>query len=276
MTATESEKLDKTTARAGPTVTVSEWIVGTPDRQHATIDAFRVVWELAPWPDGLLATTLLASTDGEAVLNYARWTSDEAHNKFVETQCRALAERLDRAVPGIQRQPAVNYRLYRSGVRQSAPAPGCVVIVSVEFEGPDERRQRRWIDTVFEAMAAEPLLPPGGISGHFHISIDGTRVLNYAEWTNEKAHQDALDQSGQGAIGSGPKWREIRSFPGLKSTAFRRYRFGLSVIPPDTQRKKCSIRLSSPSWSEAQDRGASLPLSPIGSQIEPAGVTTCP
>jgi hypothetical protein len=151
------------------------------------------------------------------------------------SSCRPIAShgstKATRAVPGIERKGPVHYRLYRSRVRSDAPLPGCVVIVSVEFDGPDEQRQRRWVDTVFEALDAETELRPGGISGHFHLSTDGSRVLNYAEWTDEEAHREAIERSGQGSIGWGPKWRQVRSFPGVKSGGYNRYHlhYGLAI-----------------------------------------------
>jgi Antibiotic biosynthesis monooxygenase len=218
-------------------VLVSEWKVGTPERQQALVEAFIRAFvassaapgQGAPWPTGLLSVNLLLSTDGETVLNYAQWTGDDAYHQFTQTHLQPRVEQIDRAVPGIERSGPVNYRLYRSGVRPDAPVPGCIVIVSVEFDGRDEQRQKRWVDTVFEALEAETELHPGGISGHFHISVDGTRVLNYAEWVDEEAHRDAIERSGQGAIGSGSKWRQVQSFPGIKSSGYKRYCFAQSL-----------------------------------------------
>jgi hypothetical protein len=215
------------------TILVSEWKVGTDERQQALVEAFIAAFAApggsVPWPQGLLSVNLFLSTDGEIVLNYAQWTGEDAYHEFARTDRRELAERVDRAVPGIERSGPVDYRLYRSGVRHDAPVPGCVVIVSIEFDGADEQRQRRWVDTVFEALEAETELHPGGISGHFHISADGTRVLNYAEWTSEETHRDAIERSGQGSIGSGLKWRQVQNFPGLKSSGYKRYRHAQSL-----------------------------------------------
>lgn len=205
-------------------VLVSEWTVGTPERQRATVDAFVSAWDHTAWPHGLLSANLFASSDGKTLLNYAQWTGEDAWREFDRTVRPSLVEQIDRAVPGIERGRPIHYRLHRSRVRSNAPVPGCVVFVSIEFDGTDELRLERWVATVFEALEAETELHPGGISGHFHFGTDGRRVLNYAEWTSEAAHQEALDRSGQGAIGPGPKWREVRNFPGLVSAGFKRYR----------------------------------------------------
>lgn len=212
------------------TVLVSEWKVGSPERQRTLVEAFITAWEGVPWPQGLLSANLFLSTNGKTVLNYAQWTDDEAYHEFVQTHLQSRVEQIDRAVPVIERSGPVNYRVYRSGVRRDAPVSGCVVIVSVEFDGPNEWRQRLWVDTVFDALEAETEPHPGGISGHFHLSVDGARVLNYAEWTSEDAHREAIERSGHGSIGSGPKWGQARSFPGLKSSGFKRYRLAHTLI----------------------------------------------
>ncbi|MEO8660406.1 MAG: NAD(P)H-binding protein [Bryobacteraceae bacterium] len=198
---------------------VSEWTVDTPERQQATVDAFVAAWRNAPWPAGLVSVNLLASLDGTTILLYGQWANEGAYEEAV----------IEQTVPGIQRKPATAYRVYRSGTREGATIPGCIVVVSVEFDGADEQRQRQWVDTVFEALEAEPVLPQGGISGHFHVSTDGTRVINYAEWTTAEAHEAALEQSGQRAIGKGSKWLEVRNLPGVIRSDFKRYRVAQSL-----------------------------------------------
>ncbi len=47
---------------------------------------------------------------------------------------------------------------------------------------PDPARQRDWTDAVFEALGNDIRTSEGGIAGHVHVSTDGTRVLNDAEW----------------------------------------------------------------------------------------------
>jgi hypothetical protein len=204
---------------------VTEWTVDTAERQQAAVDILAAAWAQALWPPSLLSVNLYASTDGKAVLNYAQWANSEAS----PNQGQSGDEILEQAVPGIKRHQPVDYRLYRSLIRDDPPKTGCIVIVSVEFQGADEQRQRRWVDTVFEALAAETELHPGGISGHFHISADGTRVLNYAEWTTEQAHREALELSGQGTIGRGRKWLDVKNFHGVLTNGFKRYRLVRSL-----------------------------------------------
>jgi Antibiotic biosynthesis monooxygenase len=172
--------------------------VDRPDLQRPIADATLAAWDASLWPEGVLSRTCYLSTDGQRVLTYEQRMDDNT-------------EMVDHG--------AIAYRLYRSGTRDDAAVPGCIVIVDVQTDGHDTAR--RWVDTVFEALAAETTLHSGGISGHFHISADGTRVMNYAEWTDEQSHIEAL--SGTGSIGRGPAWQRVQTMPGVINLGVRRY-----------------------------------------------------
>lgn len=200
--------------------------VARPDFARTDVDAVLVAettvgaadvlarLEKEPWPAGLISFNTLASTDGEASLVYTQWAEGAADP--------GLVRRVSGGDP-------VEYRLYRSGIRENSPVPGCIVVVSVEFDGADAQRLRRWVDTVFGALASEDKPAAGGISGHFHVSTDGTRVLNYAEWTDEQSHRDALARSGQGTVGVSDEWRKVQEVPGVRGSGFRRYQMVRSL-----------------------------------------------
>ncbi|MEO5823224.1 MAG: antibiotic biosynthesis monooxygenase [Vicinamibacteraceae bacterium] len=213
-------------------VVVTEFQVGGADQQQALFAASRATWETLPWPDTLLSIAWLASTDGQRALAYVQWRDDSEFETYARTHRPVIAARLKAALPHVETTPPVFYRRYRSGTRPDAPEPGCIVAVSVEFDGPDEARQRAWIDSVFQAIEAEPSPPAGGIAAHFHVSTDGRRVLNYAEWIDEASHVAALERSGIGAVGSGPRWRAVQTFPGLKGSRVTRYRLDRRFVPP--------------------------------------------
>jgi hypothetical protein len=212
-------------------VAVSEFEVGGTDQQQALFEASRAAWDSLPWPDTLLSIAWLASLDGQRALAYVQWRDDSEFEEYGRTHRPILAARLKADIPALAPAAPVFYRRYRSATRPGAPEPGCVVAVSVEFDGVDEARQRAWVDAVFDALASEPDPPAGGIAAHFHLSTDGTRVLNYAEWVDEASHRAALERSGIGAIGSGPKWRTVQTFPGLKASRVTRYRLDRRLVP---------------------------------------------
>jgi hypothetical protein len=151
-------------------------------------------------PTGLVAAAGYAELGGASALVYEQW----------------------RGEPAERREGAVEYRMYRGRGWPDAPAVGCVVIVTAEFDGVVD--PRTWVDAVFDALDTSENPGPGGISAHFHISVDGTRALNYAEWTSEAAHVAALENSGQGTVGSGEKWRRVKEFPGMTGGGFTRFR----------------------------------------------------
>jgi hypothetical protein len=210
-------------------VAVTEFQTGTAERQQALLDASAAAWTGLDWPGTMLSLTWLTSLDGRKALAYVQWESDAEFASYARTHRPVLTERLRAALPGVDLAPPTFYRRYRSARRPDAPEPGCIVIVSVTFDGPDEARQRAWIDTVFDALAGEPAPAEGGLSGHFHTSADGTRVLNYAEWIDADAHRAALERSGQGAIGTGPAWRRVHTFAGVASSDVTRYRIARSL-----------------------------------------------
>ncbi|WP_169807546.1 antibiotic biosynthesis monooxygenase [Herbidospora mongoliensis] len=153
-------------------------------------------WAPVPWPEGLVSFEVYESLDATTVLTYSRWTTDGS----------AFLTGLTGATP-------TGYHLYRDG--DDGRTPGCVVAVEAEFDAPDHERLRRWIDTVFEVMAGEEP-HPGGISGRFHTSLDGTRMLNLAGWTDAESHEQATSVRN-------PAWQRVFDFPGMESGSFRRY-----------------------------------------------------
>ncbi|CAL9413361.1 hypothetical protein SUDANB108_01706 [Streptomyces sp. enrichment culture] len=210
----------------------STWRVGSPERQRQAVEAIATAWERRPWPTGdLLGYHVYAGHDGDTLLHYSQWRSEQAYEAFVKTHRQERVDEIDTAVPGIERVWLGRYRRYRSARRDDAPVPGCVVIVDVRFDGPDAQRQRAWVDAVFEALESEPEPHPGGISAHFHVSTDGTRVLNYAEWESAQAHIDALAAPGDGVGSATEQWKRVQNWPGLSESVVRRYDHVLGLVP---------------------------------------------
>lgn len=213
----------------------STWQVGTPLRQRRTVEAIADTWLRRPWPtDGLSGYFVYAAEDGSGLLHYSQWVDEQAYEAFVRTRRQERNDAIDTAVPGIQRVELGRYRHYRSLTRdgdRAARVPGCVVIVDIEFDGPDPARQRAWVDAVEEALAAEPNPHPGGISAHFHLGTDGTRVLNYAEWETAQHHIDALAAPGDGVGSPSALWQRVQTWPGLKGSTVKRYEYALGLLP---------------------------------------------
>ncbi|WP_351225278.1 antibiotic biosynthesis monooxygenase [Streptomyces sp. NPDC002133] len=195
----------------------------------AAVEAMAAAWQRRGRPDpGLLSYSVYASDDGEALLHYMQWAGDDAFQEFQRTRSAVEEEwnaEVDAAVPGIERLGPHAYELYRSGRRAPGDqrVPGCVVIVEVDFDGPDAARLRDWVDAVFAALENDPYTHPGGMAAHFHIRTDGTRVVNYAEWESARVHQEALEAPGDGIGSRTEQWERVQHYPGLTGSRVTRY-----------------------------------------------------
>ncbi|MEX0174226.1 antibiotic biosynthesis monooxygenase [Streptomyces sp. LMG1-1-1.1] len=211
-------------------VLVSTWRVGTPERQRAAVEAVRTAWESREWPDlGLLSYSVAVGTDGDTLLHYSQWTEQQAYDDFVRTYRDDRNAEIDAAVPGIERVELRRYApVHRSaGGTGAGEPPGIVVVVEGDFEGAGEGRREEWVDSVFSALEEDAVARPayGGLSAHFHLSTDGGRVLNYAEWESEQAHLDWLADDAR----QSEAWRRVHEYPGLVGGRVARYTPALSL-----------------------------------------------
>lgn len=65
-----------------------------------------------------------------------------------------------------------------------------VTLVNVFTVAPE--RQGDLLTALDNATAEVFITVPGFISANLHASLDGTRVINYAQWSSEQAYQDAM------------------------------------------------------------------------------------
>lgn len=206
----------------------SEWAVGNPELLVPTADAIIAAWEKSPWPAGLLAYALYLDADGDLIRHYSQWTNRAAFVDFERTGRKPRIERIDAAVPGIVRQDHAEYHLYRGSRSTADELPGSMVAVRVDTD--DEALARTWVDAVFAALEGTAGLPSGGLGAFFHISTDGKRVLNYAEWTSAEAHRQALAATGRG-IAQGPLWDKVQTMPGVRAQSVTRYHLHRTLTP---------------------------------------------
>ncbi len=180
---------------------------GGPERQTEAADAALAAWSRGPLPPGLVSLSVFTSLDGEALLLYSQWADNEAYSAYGRG-----------AEPGEwSLVDAVRYRLVRSMTDQAGSGvPGCVITGTFDVDGPE--RQRHIVDALVDvASRVEPF--PGALTAHFHLSVDGTRVLNYAEWTSSEDHDRAMDNAELDEI-----YRVSLETPGVRATRGRAYR----------------------------------------------------
>jgi quinol monooxygenase YgiN len=206
----------------------STWRVGTPERQHKTVDAIAATWERTSWPaGGGLGYYVYTGHDGTTLLHHSQWRSEQDFEAFTKTQRQERVDAIDTAVPGIERVELNRYRRYRSHERAvgDTRVPGLIVTVRIDFEAGAAERRREWVDLVLATLAADPEEDRGLVSAHFHLSDDGTHVLNYAEWESAQAYDEAKASPG------GEQWERVRTHPGVKGFAGSRYSYALGLVP---------------------------------------------
>lgn len=196
---------------------VGEWAV--PDgSQRRTVDAVADAWSRVGWPDGLLSHTVLAGSEHGTVLHYSQAADEGGLRAFAGVKSDWVAG-IDAAVAGIVRRGVTAYRLHRSVVaaeRAGGSGPGCVVVV--RFDADDAEQAHAWVDRLVEA-SGDQAPPPGMVSAHFHVAVDGTGILNWAEWTDVAAHQATLGhRPADSAV-----VRVVDATPGVRFAGFQRF-----------------------------------------------------
>ncbi len=210
-------------------VLVGEWATASQQDQRSAADAALAAWQDGVWPAGLLAYHCLLGEDGSSLLHYQQWTSADACRTFVANGRPRWLASVAAAVPGIQHRQATGYERYRSTSRlDTAPAAGCLTTVTVDFDSAGQQRQRDWVNSVFSAADSDQTsLEAGLIAAHFHVSVDGTRVLNIAEWTTADAHRRAVAEP------AARLRRTTQQFPGVTGIAVQRFTPYRGMTLPD-------------------------------------------
>lgn len=170
-------------------------------------------WDAAAWPAGLLSVSCYLSTDDDTVLVYAQCASAECYRPALGS------------LSGLAGLEPVEYRLRHSVVLDENGDPGSVVIATFDVDGPE--RQQRVIESLRATLEQAPREQhPGMLAANFHVSVDGTRVLNYAEWTSDEAHIAFLEGATRKAT-----LRTSNSLPGVRPIGFKRYHLYRSLRP---------------------------------------------
>ncbi|MCR3718562.1 MULTISPECIES: NAD(P)H-binding protein [Prauserella salsuginis group] len=201
-------------------VLVSTWRVADTGSQRAAGAAAVDDWRDRPWPAGLLAHSVLLGTDGHTLVHYSQWTDEESLEQFRRAGRTARNDTIDADVPGIERLDAAGYRLYREAVPEQPFEPGVVVLVS--FRTDTAATGERFVDELIgrhPVTNGEPA-PEGMAGNHFHIAVDGSRMLNWAEFATVEAHERVVAERLQ-ADDDVPQL--VERTPGLDAVGFQRF-----------------------------------------------------
>ena len=175
-----------------------------PQQQQKLIEAIKEFLSTVIKQPGFVSANLHRSTDGVKVANYAQWSSMSAfeafrNNEMVQQQAAKLFE--------FDRPDSHVYEIVTSASKVGTPEikEGEYLTHFAEFRMEPENQPK------MVELAKEHLTPameqPGLISATFHRSLDGTRVINYGQWTNPEAIANLTQQPGFGK--DRPYWSGI-------------------------------------------------------------------
>lgn len=68
---------------------------------------------------------------------------------------------------------------------------GFIALVVIHVDGP--ATQRTLVDMLARDVEAWVRHCPGFVSANYHLAVDGTQVVNYAEWASETAYRQSFD-----------------------------------------------------------------------------------
>ncbi len=165
----------------------------TRDGQERVLQEMRNIIDNANYP-GWISSTLHSGQDRPGTLNYIQWRS------LADLEARYAGEKFKKKTVPLFDQLSTSVQLLKTEVvfAQRHPALGGVTEISPERDdytvafilGVEPENQKALLDTL--AKPDEWLLSVPGYRSHTYLrGIDGTFVVNYAQW-DSKAHHDAF------------------------------------------------------------------------------------
>jgi quinol monooxygenase YgiN len=175
-----------------------------PDRQDELIAAIQEFLETVKTQPGFVSANLHKSIDGLKVANYAQWKSLSEYEAFIKNaEVQKKAEKL----LTFDSSDSHVYEIIASESKIGTPkiTEGEYFTHFAEFSMQPENQPK------MVELAKEHLKPameqPGLISATFHRSLDGTRVINYGQWENQKAIAELIQKPGFSK--AAPYWEGI-------------------------------------------------------------------
>ena len=165
------------------------------ERQQELVDAIAEFVKTVKEQPGFVSANIHKSIDGVKVANYAQWQSQKDYQNFIDDkEVQKKAAKLKEFNP-----PDTHvYEIVISESKEGTPKieQGQYITHFAEFRMPSEN-QPRMVELAQENVGKAMKLP-GLISANFHRSLDGTRVINYGQWSDREAIENLKKQPGFG------------------------------------------------------------------------------
>jgi len=173
-----------------------------PETQQELLDTISDFLDTVKQQPGFVSANLHKSIDGLKIANYAQWKTKEDFENFLNNpQVQEKAAKIRKFNPDSH-----VYEVVISESKEGIPQINQKYIYHfAEFRMQPEN-QPKMIELAKENVGKAMKLP-GLVSANFHRSFDGTRVINYGQWSNKEAIENLKKQPGFGS--ESPYWKGI-------------------------------------------------------------------
>ena len=173
-----------------------------PEKQQELLDNMSEFAKTLKQQPSFVSANFHKSLDGLKVANYAQWKTKEDFENFIQNP-----QVLQKASKIIENNfDSHVYEVVISESKEGIPEINNKYIYHfAEFRMQPEN-QPRMIELAEENVGKAMKLP-GLVSANFHRSLDGTRVINYGQWSDKEAIENLKKQPGFGS--QSPYWEGI-------------------------------------------------------------------
>ena len=158
-----------------------------PEQQQALVDSvIDYVNTVLKQQPGFIADAIHRSRDGERVVNYVQWKSQDDYEAYIRNSNLSLATKLSAF-------PTPDSHLYEifisepadSKMKISTDINGLINFGIFKLKKPEEQpRFLEYTQQAVQLVAGQP----GLITTHFHRSLDGARAVNYGLWSSQEEY----------------------------------------------------------------------------------------
>lgn len=161
---------------------------------------------------GLKNYSCFLNQDGHHVFHFSEWTDEALLDSFVHNDHVFSTSRLqkDSLVTSLWKNVYYPYQSHKESGK-TIKSTGLIVFVKQYFQKQDQTKE--WIDRILGTLVREGD-HEGLIQNTYYLNKQGTALLNYALWENERSYQDFLQHH---SPETRMDWEGIQNFSGWLS-----------------------------------------------------------
>ena len=180
------------------TIFFNIWRTNSPKNQQALLDEMRAEAPALAAQPGFLGLSIWAANDGKRVIVEGRWASEEHFHAAVTANPEAQSARTRLESYG-QPEPGLFAESFRIGSRSVADGREDSIVFIQTWDVGTADRQQAWLGAMRQRVGALTG-KPGFEQLRTHASLDGRRIVVYAQW-GDPASVDAAASSPEAKAG---------------------------------------------------------------------------